>query len=233
MVVAGVDGCRFGWVCVMKDSDTNRVSACLLGRFDEVLAMTPRLGLVAVDVPIGLVEAGHRECDVAARRVLGPGRASSVFPAPVRAVLGAREYREACAISEGAHGKKISKQTFAILSKIREVDEFLCGDLKRQSWVREVHPEVCFWAWNGMRPMLHKKKSSAGKAEREALVEAVYGEAYRAIVGQFRRKDCGRDDVLDAFAALWTAERIAAGLAIRLPAEVVLDSCGLRMEIVA
>lgn len=39
----------------------------------------------------------------------------------------------------------------------------------------------------------------------------------------------GTDDILDAFAALWTAERIFRGHARTLPDAVLRDSLGLRM----
>jgi predicted RNase H-like nuclease len=40
------------------------------------------------------------------------------------------------------------------------------------------------------------------------------------------------DDILDAMAACWTAERVRRGVGLRLPEGVVVDSRGLRMEIV-
>jgi predicted RNase H-like nuclease len=40
------------------------------------------------------------------------------------------------------------------------------------------------------------------------------------------------DDILDAFAALWTAERITSGVAVTLPENKPLDSTGLPMRIV-
>jgi predicted RNase H-like nuclease len=38
------------------------------------------------------------------------------------------------------------------------------------------------------------------------------------------------DDVLDALAAMWTAERVLAGTAVRLPENPPVDDVGLRME---
>ena len=48
---------------------------------------------------------------------------------------------------------------------------------------------------------------------------------------QFRRSQVGDDDILDAFAALWSAERLLRGEAITLPVEPELDATGLAMEI--
>jgi predicted RNase H-like nuclease len=41
-----------------------------------------------------------------------------------------------------------------------------------------------------------------------------------------------RDDIIDALAALWTAERIARGEARMLPPQPPVDEMGLRMEMV-
>ena len=52
--------------------------------------LDPDFDALGIDTPIGLpdrAERGGRACDAAARRLLGPGRASSVFSAPVRATM--------------------------------------------------------------------------------------------------------------------------------------------------
>ncbi len=232
-VIAGVDGCRSGWVCLTKNLGTGEIVALILACIDDVFTLTPRPDVLTVDVPIGLMEAGARACDLEARAKLGIPRSSSVFPAPVRSTLKASTYTEACRLGAKADGRKLSRQTWAVLRKIREVDTFLRSDLTRQEWVREVHPEVCFWAWNGKRAMSHRKKSLAGKAEREALVIPQYGVAYTSARSILSAGQYSNDDVLDAFSALWTAERVHAGKALILPACPPLDSWGLRMEIIA
>ena len=96
----------------------------------------------------------------------------------------------------------------------------------------EVHPEVSFWALAGGRPMQHSKKRKAGREERQALVEKEFGDSAIATVrAGFLRRDVADDDILDAFAALWTAGRIAAGRARALPRRPIRDSVGLLMEI--
>jgi len=132
-----------------------------------------------------------------------------------------------------ADGRKLSQQAWAILPKIVEVDTFLRSDPTLQSWVREVHPEVCFWAWNQNVAMASRKKSSAGKLERESLVNPLYGTAYAAAKTSLPRGQYGNDDLLDAFSALWTAERFVAGQHVVLPGNPPVDSCGLRMEMIA
>ena len=81
--VCGVDGCPAGWVVAWLGVDGD-VALGLAPDFRTLLAMTAGVGVVAVDVPIGLAAQpvpGGRECDRIARKLLGP-RGSSVFPAP-------------------------------------------------------------------------------------------------------------------------------------------------------
>jgi predicted RNase H-like nuclease len=188
--------------------------------------------VIGIDIPIGLTDCGPRDCDREARRVLGRPRASSVFPAPIRAVLAARSWEEACAIRRRVEGKRMSKQAWGIVGKVREVDGELRARARLRQRVREVHPEVSFQAWNGA-PMRSKKRSRRGYEERRRLVDQYFGPAaYQAVRDQFRVKDVGHDDIFDAFAALWSAERILRRVSRSLPERPPIDRFGLRMEIV-
>ena len=120
--VAGVDGTPEGWAVVIMEADRSviRKVAALSNIFDGATDFD----VIAVDVPIGLLDAykvGGRACDRAARQVLGRPRGSSVFPAPVRAVLAATSWEDACVRSRASapDGKAVTKQTYAILPKIR------------------------------------------------------------------------------------------------------------------
>jgi predicted RNase H-like nuclease len=231
-VVAGIDGCRAGWLCLTKDLSTGAVQARILDGVGDVLGLVPRPEVVMVDVPIGLTDAGPRQCDLEARRLLKAPRGRSVFPAPIRPMLFATTYAQACRIGEAADGRRLSRQAWAIVPKIREMDTLLRADPTLSRWIREVHPEVCFWAWNDDKAMLYRKKSCAGRAEREALVNPLYGAAYLAAQSALPSGRYGNDDLLDAFAALWSAERLVAGHGLVIPAKPQIDSCGLRMEMV-
>jgi predicted RNase H-like nuclease len=229
--LAGVDGCAGGWLCVLEEGA--RLTAFVVESFPSLLDRLPEDALVAIDVPIGLTDRGARECDLAARRYLRAPRASSVFPAPVRAALPAGTYAEACAAHLAADGRRMSKQAFAILPKVKEVDTVILQRPELQNRVREIHPEVCFAVWNGGRAMQHKKSLRAGRAERELLIDAVWpGERERLRRGlrQFRHQ---ADDLNDAFAALWTARRIHEGTALVFPPTPAVDQFSLRMEMLA
>jgi len=234
-MVAGIDGCRTGWVVATVPADGTFVRAGgpkirLVPRLDEVVAAlgTGRLRAAAVDIPIGLATAGPRACDLEARRMLGPRR-GSVFPAPVRAVLRTRSYAEACAVSRSVCGKALSKQLYNIVGKIREVDELLSPTLEHRLF--EACPELSFALMSGGEPMGHSKRKAEGRAERVAALQLAFGGYdVESLVGA-PPKGSSSDDVFDALALAWTARRHAAGSALRLGGDV--DETGLRMVVIA
>jgi len=234
MLLVGVDGCRGGWVVATADERLERIRFVVVLSLDDVLRRSSTDGIVAIDVPIGLPEAGDRACDRSARRLLGGPRASSVFPAPCRAALAASTYAEACRLNEAACGRRISRQTFNILPKIREVDGLLTSSF--QMHVRECHPELVFalLSANGCG-LSHGKKTAAGAAERLALLVRVLPPFDPAAIAiALRPADVARDDVVDAAACLAAASKILSGTALVLPVgDTELDGRGLRMEIVA
>jgi predicted RNase H-like nuclease len=228
--VAGIDGCRGGWVVVTAPLEGDgpydvRAVADLRSVLADVDA--GRLRAVAIDIPIGLPESGPRVADVEARRRVGPRR-NSVFPAPARAVIGATTYADACARSRQASGKAISKQLFNILGKIAEVDALMTPTL--QDRVVEMFPEWSLTVLAGA-PMAHPKSTAAGRAERAAALGTVFDR--QTLETQLRHPPRGAraDDVLDALAGAWTARRLARGTAERVGGGV--DARGLRMEVVA
>lgn len=229
-VIAGVDGCPAGWYVVQARPDGGAVEGRVCRSFAELLQTLPPSALIAVDMPIGLADAGARACDVQARALLGR-RGSSVFPAPLRGVLGAATHAEACARGRAQDGRGLSIQAYNILRKVEQVDAALCADARAAARTFEVHPEVCFAQLNGGPALLPGKKSAAGHALRRALLEAQFpGQAAR-LLGGHPRREVQADDVLDALACLWTARRLVRGQALSLPAEPPRDACGLRMAI--
>ena len=218
---------------MIREGADGQISWEVMPSVHHLFELSAAPDLLAVDIPIGLPSSGSRECDVQARRLLGRGRASSVFPAPIRRVLTASSHAEASESRFLAEGKRISIQAWAIVPKIREVDEFMRGTHPTRDRVREVHPEVCFYYMAGGRPMSAAKKRKAGREERAALLRVQFGESVDAALGDRRRLGCEADDILDAFAALWTARRIRGGNEVCLPHDPPLDEYGLRMEMVA
>ena len=135
---------------------------------------------------------------------------------------------QASQITSAIDGRNIGCQAWAIYPKIRDVDAVLQQAPQLQNWVLEVHPEVTFRELNGGVSISQRKKSSQGRAARVALIGA---GAFTAVRSRYLVKQVGHDDIADAFAALWTAERKLNGQAVSIPATPQIDSTGLRMEI--
>ncbi|HXF66508.1 MAG TPA: DUF429 domain-containing protein [Burkholderiales bacterium] len=227
----GVDGCRTGWLAVTQDPRSGRIVPQVYESAAELCSDLARAAVIAVDVPIGLTDCGPRWCDLEARKRLGRLRGSSVFPAPVRAVLAATAREQASRIQERADGRRIGVQIWNIVPKIREWDEVLRANRALAGRVFEAHPEISFWALGGFRPMRHGKKTAAGRQQRHRLIGRAFGNAVPQARWRPGRDGVAVDDLLDALAALWTARRIANGEARSLPASPTYDAAGLPMAI--
>ena len=234
----GVDGCPYGWVGVGFGS-SGYWEVELFRKFNEVPDYYAEAKLVLVDIPIGLPESAEgRECDDEARRVLGPRR-SSVFPAPTRgaveqAAKSPRDHGGANRIERRLAGKGMSIQAFGIAPKIHEVDEAMQNLDTNAPPVREVHPEICFWALNNRQPMEHSKKKREGEAERIRVLQGKNPRAQEILDGacyKFLRSQAARDDILDALVAAVTA-RLGHGRLKTIPESPAVDSKGLAMEMV-
>ncbi|MBI5027063.1 MAG: DUF429 domain-containing protein [Nitrospirae bacterium] len=235
MIFIGADGCKAGWFTVLlTEGNEWKVNV-----FPDVSSLWDKYSsalVILLDVPIGLRERGPQErlCDIEARKLLGPRRASSVFPAPCRAAINAATYEEANNINKQMTEKGLSIQTWNIIPKIREVNKFLLNNESARLRIREIHPEICFWALYGRHPMKHSKKTKEGFSERMQVLQSVYSHTDNIIshaLSTYRRNEVARDDILDALSATVTA---SGGLnnIFSIPEAPELDSKGLRMEIV-
>nr|WP_218841706.1 DUF429 domain-containing protein [Xanthomonas cannabis] len=229
----GVDGARSGWIAVWDNGDL-----LAFAYYPSVAALAvalPAVDVLGVDIPIGLSEHAPRAADAQARRFVGGRRACSIFAAPLRGILQARTQAEASALHRVLDHEKqrgFGVQSFALLPKIRDWDDALRTDPAWAARVFEVHPEVSFAALAGGPGLAAAKKSSEGQRQRCRLLGDHYGAARVASLLERVPRACAQpDDVLDALAACWSAQRIAAGTAGSLPAVVERDACGLRMGI--
>lgn len=234
--LVGVDGCKGGWYAVMQDARTGAISTRICATFADVLTWAPALAVVGVDMPIGLSSSGYRACDAEARKRLKWPRSASVFQTPVRQTLGAGSYREACDRNREATGKGISQQAFNILSKIAEVDRALRASAHDASRVFEVHPELAFMQLQAEQGgeqigLIEGKTTPGGHARRKALLDSIFGGPLQAALDGRIARHVQKDDVLDAFAVLWSARRISTGSAVSLPDEETRDNAGLPMVI--
>jgi predicted RNase H-like nuclease len=221
MLVAGVDGCRAGWVAFNVALPSRQTTVEIVDLPTLLKTRPPDLACIGIDIPIGLLD-GSRACDRAARTLLGWPRRNSVFSPPCRAALAVADYGGACSINRRIIGSKLTKQAWCIAPKVKQVDDAITPECQR--WAYEVHPEVCFWALAGQRPMTHKKKSSAGVTERLELLRSVFPTIDHHL--QNRPSGVSKDDLLDAAVAAWTALKLHNGEA-RSVCDPQRDSKGL------
>jgi len=212
--LVGIDGCKGAWISVSLEVDSRQLvwnKRCLLS---DLLEQTPTAEIVGIDIPIGLPKKGPRACDLKARKLLVE-RGSSVFPAPILAVLEANSYREACDIRFALEGKRMSQQAWAIVPKVREVHLLLQQRADYKSVLHEVHPEVSFFCM-GKQPNNYSKKKSLGINERMSRLSQFF-EVSRGYISTMRHEyRTSADDIVDALAALWSADRILQGKNITL-----------------
>jgi len=190
---------------------------------------------ILVDIPIGLPDFHQtpRICDVEARKLLG-NRRSSVFPAPIREILYSKNYEEANITSKRLTGKGISKQTFGILPKIIEVDEFIQSNQNSSKIINEAHPEVCFLSLTGGISMKHNKKTQDGFQERIEILNKYWQPAEEAIAKAFLWYSgyrVARDDIVDALVLAIVATNSRNNL-ISIPQIPPIDDFGIPMQMV-
>ncbi|MBG1233679.1 DUF429 domain-containing protein [Aestuariivirga litoralis] len=224
--VIGVDGARGGWIAAIWDGEA--LTTRLFAHFAEVLELDT--SVIAVDMPIGLPPLHRRKAEREARAKL-TGRKSSIFAIPSRAAIYQESYAAACVenLKHSDPPRKLSKQTFHLFPKMREVDGLMMPAL--QALVHETHPELAFCAMNVFAALRHSKKTPEGEAERMALLQAQGLPALQPHHFDFPRKDVKRDDVIDACAAAWSAWRILERKALRFPDVEERDALGLLMRI--
>jgi predicted RNase H-like nuclease len=236
--LAGVDGCRAGWIAAFARADFSEVNVRLLPRFIDVPAAPEAPAVITIDIPIGLPERasyGGRAAENAVRPLLD-ARQSSVFSVPSRAAIAAQDYGEACriALATSEPPRKVSKQLFMLAPKIREVDAALRADATLRQRVFEVHPEVAFWRLSGEQALSEPKKVKSrpyepGLALRRQLLSKAGLPA--AAVEAVPPKGAGPDDLIDALACAAIARRIFDGVAQPFPNPPERDAFGLTMAI--
>lgn len=248
MTIVGVDGCKAGWIAVIRDG--TGTNARVFGSFAGLLAVVPFDAVVAVDMPIGLPDfttKGGRGPEMLVRPLLGP-RQSSVFSIPSRAAVHAetadftdleawyaahrRSSEVAMQTSEPPRG--VSIQAFGIFSKIREIDALMMARPELRERVIESHPEVAFWRLNGGQAMRLPKKIKGsinpdGMEERRTLLARSGHD--RSFLDQPPPRGAAADDFLDACAMMLIAERHRRGETTSFPSPPGRDINGIPVAI--
>jgi predicted RNase H-like nuclease len=240
----GIDGCAGGWVVATvrpRGAPAAIASVRVISRIDALEGCLAEEGVeprrCLIDIPIGLVTAGLRPVDLAAKTLLGR-KAATVFAVPPRPVFDALDFDEANRLARDCMGQGLSVQAWNIMGKIREVDLHLRRRHPARPRLRESHPELVFarlaaTTATAVDLAAHGKKTAAGRTARLAVLTTLGIDA-TALVAAGLTHAGGRvaaDDLLDAL-ALAVAARLPEQALARVPAEGGVDPLGLPMEIV-
>ena len=194
-VALGIDGCRYGWCVVTLDSLGNSsMSLIEEGKLYELVKIDADIAFL--DMPIGLSNAKEeRAFDFEARKVLGDRR-SSIFPTPCKkAVYNKGTYEEDSEINLDVQGRKLSRQSWALIPKIREVDILLRQNPNMN--LREGHPELSFLDLLGY-PCKHHKRDIQGEKERVIALRNHMDIFALLNSHEYTSKEVSRDDIIDA-----------------------------------
>ena len=238
----GVDWCPSGWLSVgFMGSDEYELKT--FPKFGELLACYETAKLILLDIPIGLpTESAERLCDKEAKDLLKGFRDWSVFPVPARKTLehirrNPRDMNGASKIQMDTTGESLTDETRRIIRRIDEVDNVLATRVSKECpQVREVHPEILFWAMNPDEKPMDSKHKRRGIEERIDALSAVEPRTKQVIQASYCRvfiKHFNSADVLDALAAAVTAYRGWPDDLRKLPIGTEeKDEMGLPMEMV-
>ena len=223
-VIAGVMPCGRRWlVASAKIAGSNFAPEPprLYDSFLDVLSERPAFSIVVVYAPIGYLsvpQSGYRDCDAEARAMLGR-RGIAVRKAPARDVLnGVMSWRDAGLDAISATMLPRYVEVWAEMSPYR------------QRTIYEGQPELSFYQLNKDTPLQYSKTSDAGHQERRTILRAKMNGIDKVVDANIKTVREGH--LLDASALLWSARRVFARAAKRIPIEPKWDSEGLRMEIV-
>lgn len=205
----GIDGCKYGWVAV----SLNCSSANLFKSLADLIRFYPENSMFMIDMPVGLanVDLTERNCEMLTRKILSKKRKPSLFSVPCREAIYASSYEEANQINKEIINKGISKQSWGIVPKIREVDQLLQSNRSLVDKIKESHPEVAFHFLNNHQSMEFNKKTDEGQQERLQVLSNYSDKAemiYHNSMRNFRRKHVSADDILDSICLAVTLEEM-------------------------
>ncbi len=150
--------------------------------------------------------------------MLGPKRGSSIQSAPVRSPTNELEFLP-------DHLDAIS---MTLLPRYREV----AGEMApfRQRTVYEVHSDMSFFELNDGQPLQWPKNTEKGRTSAGSSWRRSFPAVDRILSAEVPGASMAH--LLDVAVFVWTARRIFARAAIRIPQDPEWDEQGLRMEIV-
>ena len=116
--------------------------------------------------------------------------------------------------------------------KVREVHDFLRANPGAAHSLYEVHPHLSFLELRGgITESAREGGRPRFRDQLSYLCDIFPTEALYQALTAFRHAEASRHDILDAFAMLWSAKRIATSRAERLPSVPVYDARGFDMAV--
>ncbi len=227
----GIDGCKPGWCTAVIEKDYALNFFTHKG-LSEALQKYADAELILMDMPLGLKESGQQErkCDKAARKLLNKRFKSSIFRVPVRQAIFEDEYAKASLINHALTGKKLSKQIFYILPKIKELYGYILNHGLNN--IREASPELCFKMLAG-HDLEYSKKRQSGFLERVEIIKA-FDKDIECKTEKFKAFNRGleKDDILDsAILAVSAKLGFQRDSIISIPDLAEYDRHGIKMQI--
>lgn len=215
--VVGLDGCSTGWIGAVLTS--NGITVDYLSDLAEVDELCGPHATVGIDMPLVLAASGKRPADEAAKRILGR-RSSTIFLAPVKSALNAVTFEEANAANRIDGGFGLSRQSYGLLAKIREVQAWSAATSLS---LYEIHPEIGFMDILASEALPSKKTWAGVEMRRRALEQVGFLPIH---VSTAAGRNAAPDDVLDACVVAWVANEVANNSGRALPTTYRKDSNG-------
>ncbi len=200
--IFGIDGSRLGWV-VSSINSSGKLELSFTDNLNHFFD-TYRSGFIVIDMPVHLpksIDSYPRFSDKLAKKYLGK-KHSSIFYAPLAKWLD-MDYLEINHTCSNHNKPKLSKQSYNLFKKIKEIQSFL--EINPQFRVYEGHPE-CFF---NHHPIHHPKKSNEGIFERISLLKKTFPMVDK-LVELFvkNHSHVSIDDCLDSISMLITVKSI-------------------------
>lgn len=228
----GIDVCKGKWIAVcLKNNEFE------IGKFDtikEVCENYENADYIIVDMPIGLLDDSTKHRPESEARKYLKGKTSSIFNTPCRKAVYSDDYESAAKANKEILGVGLAIQSYAISSKIREVDEFLNNNPEWKNRLLEGHPEICFAKLNDDKAVLENKTKEEGQKKRLDILKKYYKDSEK-VVERFLKEVPARkkiDDVIDALClAITGALSMEYGMK-SIPETPDKDANGLKMQMV-
>lgn len=228
----GVDGTKGGWIAaILEELDLSIVRFYTI---EDLCNSYPNASVVLIDIPIGLPESPADLRPDSLLRKSMKGKASSVFSTPCRQALACGDYQKASAQNKKVLDRKLNKQSYAIIPKIKEVDDFIIKHAEWQNRLLESHPEFAFMTLNKNQPVFESKKTKEGQQIRKDLLSRHIKNLDQCLeqLAQFPKKQYPLDDVLDAICLAVIGRFGMCKGFLTIPEKPNLDPQGLKMQIV-